>query len=343
MQLSPRKQAIMTAIVKCYIETGEPIGSKMLQGLIENAPSSATLRNEMSELCGLGLLSQPHTSAGRIPTSSGYRFYVNTLMHPSAIMDSTKQYIDSLISEFSGDIEDFPVIAAKALYELTGFPAIYCYVAENGLYLRRVKLMPISRRAVMMFAVLSDGRTKSRICHLQTEFSDEIKSDFEFISEKKIGKTPLIELTPAKVQNIIAEANLTSFDIMPLVTALFEIAQDVTGPKADITGINNLYNFCSDDSARQIISMIKHPEAAISLLVPNERDTSVIFGNEIRPKELSDKVIIVSRYSCKGNPRGSIGIIAPSRISYEQIIPGVKYTAGRLSTLLSKAVDDMED
>ena len=80
MELTPRKQAVLKAIVKAYIETGEPIGSKNLIALLENAPSSATLRNEMSELCELGLLHQPHTSAGRIPTSNGYRLYVDSLM-----------------------------------------------------------------------------------------------------------------------------------------------------------------------------------------------------------------------------------------------------------------------
>lgn len=343
MQLSPRKQAIMTAIVKCYIETGEPIGSKMLQGLIENAPSSATLRNEMNELCGLGLLSQPHTSAGRVPTSSGYRFYVNSLMHPSALLDSTKRYIDALISGFSGEIQDFPDIAAKALYELTGFPAVSCYIAESSIYLRQVKLMPISRRTVLILAVLSDGRTGSRICHLPAELSDEIKSDFEFITEKKIGKTPVNELTPARVQNIIAEADITSLDIMPLMTALFEITEDSARSKADIIGSNNLYSFCSDDSARRIISLVRQQDTIVSLLVPKESDTAVIFGNEIGAEEFSDKVIVVSKYTCKGANRGSIGIIAPSRISYEQIIPSVEYTASRLSTLLSSAVNDMED
>ena len=85
IELTPRKQAVLKAIVKAYIETGEPIGSKILTSLIENAPSSATLRNEMSELVSMGLLEQPHTSAGRIPTSDGLKLYVNNLMSKTEI------------------------------------------------------------------------------------------------------------------------------------------------------------------------------------------------------------------------------------------------------------------
>ena len=99
MELSPRKQAVLAAIIRTYIETGEPVGSKVLTGLIENAPSSATLRNEMSELCGLGLLEQPHTSAGRIPTSNGFKVYVDSLMRPKQITASAKNFIDSRLSD----------------------------------------------------------------------------------------------------------------------------------------------------------------------------------------------------------------------------------------------------
>ena len=98
MELTPRKQAVLKAIIKAYIASGEPVGSKNLTALLENAPSSATLRNEMSELCELGLLHQPHTSAGRVPTSRGYSLYVNSLMQKSEISEREKEYIDKALS-----------------------------------------------------------------------------------------------------------------------------------------------------------------------------------------------------------------------------------------------------
>ena len=98
-ELTPRKKAVLSAVVKAYIETGEPIGSKILMGLMENAPSSATLRNEMNELCNLGFLSQPHTSAGRIPTSNGYRLYVDTLMQTSVRYGRLAKHSQSGVGE----------------------------------------------------------------------------------------------------------------------------------------------------------------------------------------------------------------------------------------------------
>ena len=104
LELTPRKQAVLKAIVKAYIETGEPVGSKILTELIENAPSSATLRNEMSELCDLGFLEQPHTSAGRIPTSRGFQFYVKKLMPAGEISESDKAYIDNALENTDGPV-----------------------------------------------------------------------------------------------------------------------------------------------------------------------------------------------------------------------------------------------
>ena len=123
MELSARKLAVLEAIVRAYIETGEPVGSKILTSLMENAPSSATLRNEMSELCDLGYLEQPHISAGRIPTGNAYRLFVNSLMMPTEINDSTKNYIDSFLAERKFDPESILSSVADILYRLTGTTA----------------------------------------------------------------------------------------------------------------------------------------------------------------------------------------------------------------------------
>ena len=115
MELSARQRAVLSAIIRSYIETGEPVGSKSLTLLLEHAPSSATLRNEMSELSSLGLLHQPHTSAGRVPTHRAYRMYVQSLMQPLQIGESTRRYIASLMDSGRDAVGQLPVNAAKAL------------------------------------------------------------------------------------------------------------------------------------------------------------------------------------------------------------------------------------
>ena len=138
MELTPRKQAVLKAIVKAYIETGEPIGSKNLMALIPNAPSSATLRNEMSELCELGLLHQPHTSAGRIPTVGGYRLYVKNLMNGEELPIATQQFIDKELESLSCEPEGIPAAAAQLLSKITGLPALACLMTEGSPRIKKI-------------------------------------------------------------------------------------------------------------------------------------------------------------------------------------------------------------
>ena len=153
MELSERRKAILEAIIKSYISSGEPIGSKMLCEILENAPSSATLRNEMNALCDLGLLSQPHTSAGRIPTNDGYRLYINTLMDKGEIGDSTKEVIDENLNFSNCDPEKLPEKAAATLSLITGLPAFSAKLSDNNCFVKRTELLPMGNNSTMLIVI----------------------------------------------------------------------------------------------------------------------------------------------------------------------------------------------
>ena len=186
MELSSRKQAVLKAIVKAYIETGEPVGSKNLMLMLENAPSSATLRNEMSELCELGLLQQPHTSAGRIPTIGGYRVYVNDLMGKDNIPENESSFINRELSALHCEPEEIPASAAQMLTKLTGLPAFSCLINISPPKLKRIELLPISRATVMLLLITEDGRTRNKIFRQSKDFSPEVKKCYDEIVQSKI-------------------------------------------------------------------------------------------------------------------------------------------------------------
>ena len=190
MELTPRKQAVLKAIVKAYIETGEPVGSKILTELIENAPSSATLRNEMSELCELGLLEQPHTSAGRIPTSRGFQFYVKKLMPSGEINESDKAYIDSALENITEIPEKIPAAVGKILSDMIGYPVISCLMTNSEATVKRVELLRVSRSSLMLLVITNDGRTRNRILRLSSDLTPEILARFGDIIDKKSSADP---------------------------------------------------------------------------------------------------------------------------------------------------------
>lgn len=342
MELSSRKQAVLSAIVKAYIETGEPIGSKILMGLMENAPSSATLRNEMNELCSLGLLSQPHTSAGRIPTSLGYKLYVDDLLSIGLLPNRTKDYINTLLSSTGNEAQNIPIIAADALSELTGYPAISCYIVEPTVYLKQVQLLPVSRKTAILLTVFSDGRTASRVCHISGGITSDISEDFTKLVKEKLLRRPLSELDRAKLQSVIAACGINSLSLMPLVTMLFEMVQSAAESTVNISGAPALYNFCSDSETHKIMTLCNRPDVAIGVL-ESGNGSDVIFGNDTSLPEFGGKVIVSAKYYCGDRYCGTVGIIGPDRMFYEQIIPSVKYIAERLTKLITKAVNDMEE
>lgn len=342
MELSPRKQAVLAAVTKAYIETGEPIGSKALTLILKNAPSSATLRSEMSELCDLGLLTQPHTSAGRIPTSRGFKLYVDTLMRHDKISESDKEFIDSGLKNLHTAPEKIPRTAGELISSLTGLPAITCFEAEQSPVIRRAELVRISRNSVLIWLLTADGRARSRIFRTGSFYSPELDLKFSELVSKCVKGKPVSELTKAYMQSVTAAAG--SLDLAPVISALFEMAQGIEESDVTLSGEAALYSICESESkARKILSLVSLKEPILSVIDRINGKAGVVFGGETGFKELWGDTIIAAKYSGNGKYRGAIGLIGPNRISYDRLIPVVEYTASRLSDIMTEAGKDMEE
>ena len=343
MELTPRKQEVLKAVIKAYIKTGEPIGSKNLMTVLENAPSSATLRNEMSELCNLGLLKQPHTSAGRVPTSSGYRFYVETLMDKSDLETQEKNQIDLALKEINCEPEGIPAKAAQLLSSLTGLPAVSCLITSTVPQIKRIELMLIGRSSAMLLIITSDGRTRSRVFRY-TALTERQKECFDALIEKRVKGKSVSELTKAYMQSVVAEAGLMALELMPLLTEVFETVNEIEASQVTLSGENALYNICANEaSARKISSLIKSRAPRISILEGIGEDVGAIFGADTSYNELSRETIVAARFSGKDKYKGYLGVIGPNRMSYEHIMSCTKYIAERLNEIMTQAQTDMED
>ena len=341
MELSPRKQAVLAAVTKTYIKTGEPVGSKALNLILKNAPSAATLRNEMSELCDLGLLAQPHTSAGRVPTSNGFKVYVDTLMQPEKIQSGDKRFIDESLSDIHAAPEKIPEIAGTLLSKLTGLPSVTCFVINGGLTVRRLDLLPIGRKTVMLVLITNDGRTRSRLIRTDIPFDLRHINEFAKIAEKKINGKGLCELTRAYMQGVAAALGIDAFAYMPLLSAAAEMAEGMEA--SNVSNEAALYSvFDNAAAARRIISLVNLREPMLSLLDGINGAVGVIFGNDTGFRELSSDAIIAAKYG-GDKYSGTVGVIGPNRMSYDRIMPCVEYTAFKLGEIISQAQKDMEE
>ncbi len=343
MDLSPRKKIILSEIVKAHIANGEPISSKRLCELTNLGLSSATIRNEMSELCDMGYIEQPHTSAGRIPTAMGYRLYVSGLLGSDTISTPMKQAIDHIIMRVSEDPENITALAGQALSDLTGFLSVSMTIPGDSAFIRRVELLPMGRRTVMLLLITSDGIARSRICRTGENISGEMVNAFDMLISTDVVGHKLSEFTNAFVQTVAAKSGQYGISLLPVFSALFEMIENVCRLELDVKGESNIYSFYSKEKdARRIVDYISHGDGIRSILSNISDPISVVFGDDIGIEALKPSSIVVAKFGGE-NRIGRIGVIGPTRMSYEDIIPSIGYFAKQLSKAIEQSISDLDD
>lgn len=344
MELSLRKQLILSAVVKHHIDTGEPMSSKAICELLDMGLSSATIRNELFELSEQGYLEQPHTSAGRIPTGKGYRTYVTQLMKPDEISEESKLAIDSLLDSISADPENFPTTAGELLSELTGMPVLLATIPKNNSYVKRIELLPVSRRVMMLLMITSDGLARSRICRCRYDITASTLSLYDRLISVNIIGTELELITRQFINGIFKAVGRADAALAELLGTTFEMIDDIRRSTVKLQGEAALYDrYRSEVTARRLLDFITRRDAILSIMSSVDKPVDVVFGSDTSIDELKDSGMIVARYHAGDNDLGRVGIIGPTRMSYSEMLPSVHYFAKRLSAIMTQALEDMED
>ncbi|MDD4699230.1 MAG: heat-inducible transcriptional repressor HrcA [Oscillospiraceae bacterium] len=344
MELNERKKAILSAIIRSYINTGEPIGSKALCNILNFNVSSATLRNEMSELCEMGYLEQPHTSAGRIPTNSGYKLYVDSLMNRNSITPQMRMAIDALLSEASHDPENLASLAGQILSDLTGLPSLLATISNQSAYVRRVELLPMGRRTILIVLVTSDGMARSRISRNYTDLTADLIAIFDRLVSARVVGTELVNFSQGFLQTLVAEAGQYALALTPLMTSVFEIISDINSRGISLKGESNLIScYENENQAKAILNLIARQNVLMDILAGVSLPIDIVFGDGTGIDELRPSNMVVARYRLGENDLGRIGVIGPTRMAYEQVVPGLEYFAKRLGKIMTQTMHDLED
>ncbi len=338
--LPPRRQRILAAIVEQYIETGEPVGSK---ALLQNAGldvSSATIRNEMAELTALGFITQPHTSAGRVPTEYGYRYYVDNLMQPMELEENERRRIEAGIDSRSGDPEILLETAGEALVSLTNFAAISKAPSDENAFIRNIEMVPISPKKAMVVLLTSTGILKSKPCRTDVEIDADLRKTFiDVVDQNFLGK-PLSSVGTVMIQTLAASLGAKALSMSPLLVTIADLVEAASVSEINLAGQSNLLGYKEyDDNAGQLLDFL-HREEPLNMLVSSgdmDSDIEIRIGSENRYKELENSSMIISKYRIGENATGAIGIIGPTRMNYQKLIPSIKY----LSEIISKVLSDV--
>lgn len=343
MELTPRKKAIIAEIVKAHIETGEPIGSKILSQRLADSPSTATLRNEMSELCEMGYLEQPHTSAGRLPTSKAYRFYVSSLMEKNTLSDEGKEIIDHMLSEVRPDPEGIGASAAEILSRLTGLPSISASNIENGVKLKKVNLMPMGRGSAVIFVITEDGRTRSRLVKWDNPLSAELEEKFNLIIKEKICGRDLSSFDMAELQSLVVSCGLDGLVLAPLLSSVFDMAKELSSARINLNGATNLFSVWDKEAeARRILDLLGTADAVHNIFSAAKSPLEIIFGDDTEYTELKPTGMIVASYGDE-KELGRLAVVGPTRMAYDSIMPCVEYLAERVGNIMSEILNGLEE
>lgn len=339
MELSERKKKILRAVIEQYISTAEPVGSK---ALVENGDlkvSSATIRNEMAELEAMGLLEQPHTSAGRIPSPTGYRFYVNELMEEHRLSMQETQSINEALHLKIHEMDQVMTEAGKVISQLTRYPTFALTTRSGKASISRFDLLTVDDTSFIVLVMTSTQVVRNKLVRLPEEMPDTQLQLLRTLLNTSFTGKPLEEMMP-ELMRVSQHAEGEAFELIQLVVNFaIEVLQELESSVVHTAGIPNLLahpEYQSLDSAGPLMNYLSDWGDADALPAPQGEGVKIIIGPENVASELKNSSIIMARYDIGDNMQGVIGVVGPTRMDYAKLAARLSYFAEGLSRMFGK-------
>ncbi len=341
MELADRKQKILRAIVEAYIATGEPVGSKTLLAETGIAVSPATVRNDMADLLSGGYLYQPHTSAGRLPTQKGIRYYIDNLMTAKAPSPRACDYIDSKLSAAADTPENLLRVAAELLSDYTGFAAVTTTPPSGDARVHRLHFIGTGRHTAMAVLVTTTGIVKSRLFRCNFVVTSEITQVLQKVLNKALVGVPLKELTRPFMQTVASSFGELTLLTPQALISIMELAQQALQVQLWTAGQTKLLFAPDVDilTTRGIMSFLGNSEQTSQLLFSHKNGMRILLGSEAGHRDLLHCAVITARYEIAGGCAGAVALFAPPRTDYAVAAGAVAYICHTVGTLLDEIIN----
>lgn len=323
MVIDDRKIKILEAIINDYIKTGEPVGSRTIAKNHDLGVGSATIRNEMSDLEEMGYLEQPHTSAGRIPSSKGYRLYVDSMMDKPILSKEEdlkiKEYVlNSAMLEVNKIVKN----ASTLLSELTHLTCIVKTPSMSMSTLKSIQIVRMDDQNLLAVIVTDGGLIKNQIIRVNEAPSVEVLSGINKILNQRLVHLSIEEINLEVINNL--KLDLHGYDEVfnAMLPALYQCLKEDDTSRVFMEGTTNIFNYpeYNDiEKAKQILSLLHNKDCVVELIEP-ESDITIKIGDENYIPEAKDCSVISAEYSLGDSAKGTIGLIGPRRINYSKVI-----------------------
>ncbi|MET0661292.1 MAG: heat-inducible transcriptional repressor HrcA [Steroidobacteraceae bacterium] len=341
--LSDRAQQLLKLLVEHYIRDGQPVGSRTLSRDLGVRLSAATIRNVMSDLEELGFLTSPHTSAGRIPTDKGYRFFVDTLLKFQPLEDGKVTEIQQLLGQHADDPKALVGVASRMLSSVTRLAGVVTIPRQSHAALTQIEFVPLSANRALAILIVNGREVQNRILQLERNYSaEELRRASNYLNQEFGGR----ELSEVR-EHLLTQFKETRETLNQLMLDAVMLAQQVVVPTQDsnrreyvIAGETNLMEFAelsNVEKLRRLFEAFTQQRDILHLLDQSLRaeGVQIFIGQESGYTILDDCSVVTAPYTLDREVVGVLGVIGPTRMAYERVIPIVDITAKLLGAALN--------
>ncbi len=351
MEISERKYKILEAIIRNYLETGEPVGSRTISKYTDLNLSSATIRNEMSDLEELGLILQPHTSAGRIPSDQGYRLYVDHMMATRSMeLDERAKELEDMktfLTDKVDKVEELLQNVAKLLASNTNYASVVSTPKLSTNKLKFIQLTKVEPTKLLTVIVLDRNVIRNRIIELDQELSDDVVLKMNLMLNTALNGLSLEQMNLSLVSALRAQAGEYEGIINTIIDTIAQVIAGEDNLKIYTSGATNIFKYpeLSDSTkASELINTLEEKQVLSNFIV-NSLDSEessethdgiqVYIGNENSISTMQDCSVVTATYDLGEGMRGAIGIIGPKRMDYEKVVDSIKSLKSQLGSVLT--------
>lgn len=339
MELSERKQKILQAVIDEYIGTAEPVGSRAISKKNELGLSSATIRNEMADLEEMGFLIQPHTSAGRVPSDVGYRFYVNSLMRRYQMSVEALEKMQAIMADRVNQLEHIIKKASLMASTLTEYTTVVTSPKLNSTRIKKIELVSLGFGNVMIVIITSTGIIKNQAVEL--DLDDEEASQLSGVLNRRISGLTADELTLERVKEIGKEID-EGFDIKPkviinMLNFVYEAIDALDSTEVYVNNAKSILSypeFSDVGKAREMLSFLDNKEKLVKLIGSAKDGVDIRIGAESGFEELENSSMVTVNYSLNDKTIGRIGVIGPKRMNYAKVIASLDCISNQIDKII---------
>lgn len=341
--MDERKKQILHALIRDYVDVGEPVGSRTIAKKYDLGVSPATIRNEMSDLEEMGFIKQPHASAGRVPSDKGYRYYVDNLMEPDEklLTEQEQQQVADFYRNCEAEMEQLFQQSCRLLSKMTNYTAMLIKPRLSASVLEKFKLVRLNDEQLLAIMITDDGKIHNKVLHVAAGITDGKLGELELLLQERLVGRSISEVSDSIVsemaRHLIEQQNVLRQTIKLLQELFFDYRQNESQDKPLIQGTLNLLKqpeFHDVDTVRELFSVLESDDVVKELLLvatEQQKGTVVYIGDELNRRGMSACSMVTAPYYVNGERMGSIGVLGPTRMPYPKVIALVEQVSRAVS------------